>query len=86
MRAIGYLVLINNAYPETIAFDKEEALEIAKRFNPKAVKLINRKCNERQSASELAKILAHDNTETREDILNRVRDGIDTFFKRKYSA
>ena len=86
MRAIGYLVLINNAYPETIAFDKNEAMEIAKRFNPKAMKLINRKCNERQSASELAKILAHDNTETREDILHRVRTGIDNFFKEKHSA
>ncbi len=73
MKAIGYLVLINNAFPDTIAFDKDDSIDIAKRFNPKALKYITRTYTERRSASELARMLAFDNSESREDILDRVR-------------
>ncbi len=83
MRSIGYLVLINNAYPETIAFDKEVSLEIAERFNPKAAKYITRTYTERRSASELAKMLAFDNCETREDVLKRVRRELNEFWRAK---
>ena len=83
MRSIGYLVLINNAYPETIAFDKDVSLEIAERFNPKAAKYITRTYTERRSASELAKMLAFDNCETREEVLNRVRRELKEYWKSK---
>jgi len=73
MKAIGYLVLINNAFPDTIAFNKEDSIDIAKRFNPKALKYITRTYTERRSASELARMLAFDNSESREEILDRVR-------------
>lgn len=73
MKSIGYLVLINNAYPDTIAFSKSIAVEAANRFNPNAVNYIERTYTERRSASELAKMLAFDNNESREDILKRVR-------------
>ncbi|MBN2897043.1 MAG: hypothetical protein JXK05_14265 [Campylobacterales bacterium] len=83
MRSIAYLVLINNAYPETIAFDKDVSLEIAERFNPKAAKHITRTYTERRSASELAKMLAFDNCETREEVLRRVRNELAEFWKQK---
>ncbi len=83
MKSIGYLVLINSAYPETIAFDKDVSLEIAERFNPKAAKYIIRTYTERRSASELAKMLAFDNCETREEVLKRVRRELTEFWKQK---
>ena len=78
MKAIGYLVLINNAFPDTIAFDKDDSIDIAKRFNPKALKYITRTYTERRSASELARMLAFDNSESREEILDRVRRELET--------
>lgn len=81
MKAIGYLVLINNAYPETIAFNKQIAVEAANRFNPNAVNYIERTYTERRSASELAKMLAFDNTESREDILVRVRRELNAYWE-----
>ncbi|RLA73300.1 MAG: hypothetical protein DRG24_00530 [Epsilonproteobacteria bacterium] len=78
MKAIGYLVLINNAFPDTIAFNKEDSIDIAKRFNPKALKYITRTYTERRSASELARMLAFDNSESREEILDRVRRELET--------
>ncbi len=83
MKSIGYLVLINNAYPETIAFDKDVSIEIAERFNPKAAKYITRTYTERRSASELAKMLAFDNCETREEVLMRVRRELKEFWQNK---
>jgi hypothetical protein len=83
MKSIGYLVLINNAYPETIAFDKDVSIEIAERFNPKAAKYITRTYTERRSASELAKMLAFDNCETREEVLTRVRRELKEFWQYK---
>ncbi len=83
MKAIGYLVLINNAYPDTIAFNKSLAIEAAKRFNPNAVGYIDRTYTERRSASELAKMLAFDNKESREDILRRVRCELNGFWSRQ---
>ncbi len=80
MRAIGYLVLINNAYPDTIAFNKQMAVEAARRFNPNAVSYIERTYTERRSASELAKMLAFDNKESREEILERVRGELNSFW------
>ncbi|OQX59930.1 MAG: hypothetical protein B5M52_01860 [Helicobacteraceae bacterium 4484_230] len=82
MKPIGYLVLINNAFPDTIAFDKEDSIEIAKRFNPKAVKYVSRTYTERRSASELARMLAFDNNETREEILERVRNELNHHWER----
>ena len=78
MKAIGYLVLINNAFPDTIAFNKDDSIDIAKRFNPKALKYITRTYTERRSASELARMLAFDNSESREEILDRVRRELET--------
>ena len=81
MRPIGYLVLINNEHPDTIAFDKELSLAIAKKFNLKAVKYVEKHYTERLSASELAKMLAFDNTETREQVLERLRAELNDFWK-----
>lgn len=81
MKAIGYLVLINHAYPDTIAFNKKTALEAANRFNPNAIGYIDRTYTDRRSASELAKMLAFDNNETREDILSRVRQELNAFWE-----
>ena len=81
MRPIGYLVLINNEHPETIAFDKELSLDIARKFNVKAVKYVEKHYTERLSASELAKMLAFDNTETREQVLERLRAELNDFWK-----
>jgi len=83
MKSIGYLVLINNAYPDTIAFSKTVAVEAANRFNPNAVNYIERTYTERRSASELAKMLAFDNNESREEILERVRRELDEFWEDK---
>jgi hypothetical protein len=83
MKAIGYLVLINNAYPETIAFNKKVAMEAANRFNPNAVNYIERTYTERRSASELAKMLAFDNNESREEILARVRRELNEYWEGK---
>ena len=83
MKAIGYLVLINSAYPDTIAFNKSVAMEAANRFNPNAVNYIERTYTERRSASELAKMLAFDNSETREEILARVRRELNEFWEDK---
>ena len=82
MKAIGYFVLINNAYADTIVFDKETSIEIAQQFNPKAIKKINREYSERLSASELARILAFDHDETRVETLNRVRNELNDHWKR----
>lgn len=81
MRPIGYLVLINNEHPDTIAFDKELSLDIARKFNVKAVKYVEKHYTERLSASELAKMLAFDNTETREQVLERLRAELNDFWK-----
>jgi len=81
MRPIGYLVLINNEHPDTIAFDKELSLAIAKKFNVKAMKYVEKHYSERLSASELAKMLAFDNTETREQVLERLRSELNDFWK-----
>jgi len=81
MRPIGYLVLINNEHPDTIAFDKELSLSIAKKFNAKAMKYVEKHYTERLSASELAKMLAFDNTETREQVLDRLRTELNDFWK-----
>ena len=81
MRPIGYLVLINNEHPDTIAFDKELSLDIARKFNSKAVKYVEKHYTERLSASELAKMLAFDNTETREQVLERLRSELSDFWK-----
>lgn len=83
MKSIGYLVLINSAYPDTIAFSKTVAVEAANRFNPNAVNYIERTYTERRSASELAKMLAFDNNESREEILERVRRELDEFWEDK---
>ncbi len=84
MKPIGYLVLINNAFPETIAFDKKDSIEIAKRFNPKAVKYVTRTYTERRSASELARLLAFDNNETREEIIIRVKRELNTYWNQTH--
>lgn len=86
MKAIGYLVLINHAYPDTIAFSKKLALEAANRFNPNAIAYIDRTYTDRRSASELAKMLAFDNSETREDILRRVRRELNAFWDGQKSS
>lgn len=82
MKPIGYFVLINSDYADTIAFDKPTALEIAQKLNPKAVKKLNREYSERLSASELARILAFDHDESRVETLNRVRDELSEHWNR----
>ena len=82
MKPIGYFVLINSDYADTIAFDKTTALEIAQKLNPKAVKKLNREYSERLSASELSRILAFDHDETRVETLDRVRTELDAHWDR----
>lgn len=55
----GYQVLIDNAYPYRFAFDRESALEIATRLNPKAVARIRRHYEKKQSEPFSASQLAH---------------------------
>jgi len=45
------------------------------------MKYVEKHYSERLSASELAKMLAFDNTETREEVLDRLRAELSDFWK-----
>lgn len=84
----GYQVLIDNAYPFHFAFDKEAALEITTRLNPKALALIKRHYekgkSEPLSSSQLAHTLAScdsRNKRPRRERIDLIRQELSDYWK-----
>ena len=86
MREIGFLVQINELYPDKMNFTLEEAKEVAGRFKKNTKRKLERLKGEDISSSRIAAVLAEGEKETKEEILARVRSNINAHWQEHYAA
>ncbi|MDD5373358.1 MAG: hypothetical protein PHO62_08040 [Sulfurimonas sp.] len=86
MRPIGYMVLLNSHFRDTIAFSEAEAKRAAEMFCPAAKGRVGvNDGEEKHSVADLAAIFASlDKKENRFEVLERIKSELEDYWRGKY--